>query len=199
MFVIQSGNCFLTGNPFSDTGVPDLSNDQAQARVFDTQDEAQSLLPSLAPYAAGAAFYIQGSASKTVRVTRIVVTYISTSTTVAYHETKVQKYSALSGGTIVADNNWAKLDSADGNPSAVVSHVTAVNTTQTAVGGPHANEKGLAQSSTAAAASVVQRHEFLFGDKNAKAGMLHGTSEFLGVVFDAATCAYDYCIEWTEE
>lgn len=52
MFVIQSGNCFLTGNPFSDTGVPDLSNDTAQARVFDTQDEAQSLIPSLAPYSA---------------------------------------------------------------------------------------------------------------------------------------------------
>ena len=52
MFVIQSGNCFLTRNPGPAAGVPDLSNDTAQARVFDTQEEAQSLLPSLAPYAA---------------------------------------------------------------------------------------------------------------------------------------------------
>lgn len=148
---------------------------------------------------AGCSYFIQGSSTKTIRVVRVTGSYISSSTTIAYHTITMQRYSALSGGTNNAVTS-AKYDTNDGNATAVVDQVSVVNTTQTAVGGAARSDQGVAMSTTAAATNQVQRFEWDFGEKpGQRAFVLRGTGDFACVVFDAATATYNLSIEWTEE
>jgi hypothetical protein len=150
---------------------------------------------------AGVSFFIQGSSTKTVRLTRIRVTYISTSGTVAYHVVTLQRYTTISGGTNTSVTPGL-LDTANATPTAAVDWVSAVNTTQTPTGGVLRAEEGVALSSTAAAAtSGVAVVDWVFP---ASAGssqdlVLRGTGDYIGVVFDAATAMYNFWLEWTEE
>jgi hypothetical protein len=146
---------------------------------------------------AGVGAFLQGSSTKTVRIVKVGLNYIATSTTLAYHTIKLNRYSALSGGTNVADT-ITKLDTNNGTATAVCDHVTAVNTTQTLVG-TAVLDQGLALSTTVVATCPVYSKEWTFGGLPAQAFVLRGTTDFLGVLFDAATLTYGYWIEWTEE
>lgn len=146
---------------------------------------------------AGVGVFLQGSATKTVRITKIGLNYVSTSTALAYHTIKINRYSALSGGTNVADT-ITKMDTNNAAATAVCDHVTSVNTTQTLVG-LITLDQGLALSTTAVATCPVYDVEWDFIGGPTQTFVLRGTGDFMGILFDAATVTYAYWVEWTEE
>lgn len=146
-------------------------------------------------------FYVIGSSTKTIRITHIEFSLADTSTGVA-GGTKVtlQRFSALSGGTCSA-LTAAKNDTNDGSATAAVDTCTAVNTTATANGG--ATSSIIYPLTTGAATATIQPpYDWYFGSvPGARAVVLRGTSDFLGIEISAVgtTPVASISVEWTEE
>lgn len=165
-------------------------NTEGQKATFSTGNIALTSV-------AGVGVFVQGSATKVIRVVKFGCSYVATSTTSAFHDLKLNRYSAISGGTNVADT-ITKHSISNPAATAVVDHVTAVNTTQTLVG-TLKTDKGVALSSTAATTDAHKVEWDFDSGAGAQSGILQGTGDFLGLLFDAATCTYDYWVTWTEE
>jgi hypothetical protein len=197
------------------TTVPALTAGQAAARQCDTTGSAyvnttgrsqtyRMAVKSFTPVASASAptFSIQGSASKTVRILRLVVT-TSCLTGVATpfkSDLVLQKYSALTGGTVGSTPTGSLMDSGNAAQTAVCLQYSAVPTTATAIGGLHAAE--LIQMITPTASlNGITRNEFDFGDKNGQGLVLRGTAQYLGITINplGTTPLMSLWIEWVED
>lgn len=141
-------------------------------------------------------FVISGSASKTVRVTRISASCTSTAG-LTVNAAIIKRSSADTGGTSAAVTA-APLDSADAAATASVLSYTANPTgLGTAVGNVRTFKLF---SPTATTFQTFQ--EMLFGNASGKAVVLRGVAQQLAVNLSATTVtggSCDYYAEWTEE
>src|ERR1700688_3420674 len=80
-------------------------------------------------------FSIQGSATKTVRITHLRITWSATTGATSTNDISLQKFSVLSGGTVGNTLVGAKNDSANPAQTAVCLQYSAVPTTATVIGG----------------------------------------------------------------
>lgn len=142
-------------------------------------------------------FTILGSATKTIRITRIVVSVSTTAGSgVAENISLVKRSTADSAGTSTTAT-LVPHDSADGAATSVIRGYTANPTLGTAVGTLRA-----VRSAATTAGSIVQEIEWIFGNRPAKAIVLRGTSEQLCVNFGGVTITGPvscFSVEWTEE
>jgi hypothetical protein len=151
-------------------------------------------------------FTITGSASKTIRVTRIEIVGTSTSATPAALDVLLLKRStANSAGTSTGSPTPVAHDSTDAAPSATVLSYTAPPTTGTLVGTALRNQKLMLALATYTATDFppMDRVNWEFGNRPSKAVTLRGTNEVLAVnlngVTPTATASVDVMIEWSEE
>jgi hypothetical protein len=146
--------------------------------------------------ASGVLLEIQGSASKTVRVTRISIAGVMT-TPVEAEVLLIRRTTACSGGT-PATITAAKHDSNNAAATAVVRAFSSTPPTAgTAAGSLRAARAFLSTVSTQSRPVI-----FDFGTGNSQPIALRGTSEFLTVYVSAASFsggALDVDAEWTEE
>jgi hypothetical protein len=161
------------------------------------------------PYATAALtlFQIQGSATKTVRVKRIMVAP-TTVTAAASISGYLQRTSAAgTGGTGVAPT-VAKLDTLSPAATAVVTHyTTAAQSVGTAVGGPLSQFVLGLPIVSVPTVSIPAGVQTLFPEAGAPIGqaiVLRGTADFVCVVNTtpanfANAVSFSYVVEWEED
>lgn len=145
---------------------------------------------------AGVTLSLKGSASKTIKIRKIG--YSVTAATGAVCDVKVDKLSALTGGTAATVTGFA-LDSSNAAYSATVQSYSGSVATPTSVG---TIDNTRYEIVTAAVAVNPQRVVMHFGDTNGvQCPTLRGTSEWVALIFSAVgtTPVADIWIEWTEE
>lgn len=145
-------------------------------------------------------FSIQGSATKTVRITRVRVSWSCTTGTALPNDISLQKFSALTGGTTGSTPVGAKNDTNNAAQTAICLQYSAVPTTATVVGGISAVER-MTWLTAGVAVNVTPGIDWQFGYLNEQALVLRGTAEFFGIVLAAigTTPVMSIYIEWTEE
>lgn len=147
--------------------------------------------------AAGVIVQLQGSGTKTVRVTRIVIGGVLTVT--SNGNITVNKNTATATGGTSTAPTIVPLDSASAAATAVALRWTAVPTAGAAVG-TLADRRSTWTADTLANSGQAS---FTFGDANGQALTLRGTAEFMTVTtanFTSYTGAsYNFEVEWTEE
>lgn len=159
------------------------------------------------PTATGAVtlFTIKGSATKTVRITRIGVSYVATDE--AGSIMSVQRTSALGAGGTEVSPTVAELDTGTAAATAVVSHWTStLKAAGTGVGGPLSVQmvNGQLVALTALVAPCQMAMLFPEGGSGGQSIVLRGTSDFIEVQnllptnLSAAT-QLGYFVEWRED
>lgn len=151
-------------------------------------------------------FTITGSATKTIRVTRIEITATTTSATPAALDVLLLKRStANTSGTSTGSPTPVPHDSANGAVSATVLAYTANPTTGTLVGTAIRNAKFFQTLATYTATDFPAKDSLAwdFGNRPAQAIVLRGTGDVLAVnlngVTATATASFDLAVEFTEE
>ncbi len=140
---------------------------------------------------------VTGSATKTVRITRIRLS--ASAATGAVADISLRKFTALSGGTANSQSaNVAMMDSGNAAQTAVINQWSVAATTHTAAGILNAERYEIVTTAVSVLPGVI---EWTFGDKQGQGLVLRGTSEFVGIMLSAAgtTPVADCWIEWTEE
>ena len=142
-------------------------------------------------------FSIKGSATKTIKITKLG--YSMTSSNSNYVDMTVKKYSAVTGGTGVTITD-TPLDSNFVAATALVQHWTTTPATQTAIGALDAKRLTVPKAADNVA---VQWYDTIFGDsqRGTSAIVLRGTSQWVGIDLSAVsgTVVADVYVEWTEE
>jgi hypothetical protein len=142
---------------------------------------------------AGDILIINGSATKTVRVTRM--SFGGTATAAADMDVTVIKRSTANtaGSAVTATPH----DSANAAASAVVQSYTAAPTPGAAVGTPVRSAKSFI--ATATTAPIIQ--EWNFGNGPKQGVVLRGVAQGLAINVSATQIGalYDMDVEWTEE
>lgn len=152
-------------------------------------------------------FTVTGSATKTVRITRIALTATTTSATPAALDVLLLKRStANTGGTSTGSPTAVPHDSDNAAVSATVLAYTANPTVGTLVGTALRNAKFFQTLGTSTATDFPAKDQIVweFGrHAGAQAIVLRGTSEVLAInlngVTATATASFDIDVEWTEE
>lgn len=146
----------------------------------------------------GVVLQITGSATKTVRITRIHV--VGFAATAAQATFKLQRTSVAATAGTSAALTAGKADTNDGAATAVVTHWTATGgTTGTTVGGPYISDSVWLPSSTFAAATGSESDRgWTFGEK-AKELTLRGTSDLMTLTCSGTLASSQVWVEWTEE
>lgn len=148
---------------------------------------------------------IQGSASKTVRVKRIMVGGVATALSDTLFQ--LQRTSALGAGGTTVNPTAAKLDTSAATATAVVAHyTTSLKAAGTAVGGPLATVR-LFQDTVTTPTVASREATMFFPERGAPIGqaiVLRGTAEFLEIQNInagnlAAGSVLDYVIELEED
>jgi hypothetical protein len=153
--------------------------------------------------AAGDAVTIAGSATKTIKITRIKYSGTSTAATgAAVDVALIKRSTADTAGTSTAPTP-VPLDSNDAAVTAVVTAYTVAPTLGTAVG-TIAVDKYVPTLATATATDfpIPAYVEYMFGNRPSHGIVLRGTAQQLCINFSAtplATNSFDFTIEWTEE
>jgi hypothetical protein len=160
-----------------------------------TADTVAAAASATAPFAV-----IYGSASKTLRVQRIIVSGLTT-TTLAIQGVSLIKYSSQPTGGTPVTLTQVPLDANDAAGTSNLCQVyTAAPTTGTALG-RIASRRALNKSTTAVDGSPMTDLVFDFrGMDESMAITLRGTTQGVGLqlhVATATTCTVE--IEWTEE
>lgn len=138
-----------------------------------------------------------GSATKTVRITKISVGGRATSAA-SVDLTLVKRSTANSGGT-ATNPTRVPYDASAGAASATVSAYTANPTLGTAVGSISTKQLFLGNLTTGAPGADAQ---WTFGDRPATAVILRAAAQCLGISFNSGTASgglLDAELEWTEE
>lgn len=155
-----------------------------------------------APVASATApiFSIQGSATKTVRINRLRVSWSCTTGTALPNDISLQKFSALTGGTTGNTPTGAKNDTNNAAQTAICLQYSAVPTTATVIGGISAVER-MTWLTAGVTVNITPGIDWQFGYLNEQALVLRGTAEFYGLVLAAigTTPLMSIYIEWTEE
>lgn len=185
----------------------DLAGAQRYQVTLDNAAQTYRASGSFTPQATGAVTVITmtGSATKTVRVKRIMVGGAATALSATLF--KLVKTTALgAGGTEVAAT-VAKLDSASAAATATVSHwTTTLKAAGTTAEGPLTTLR-LFQTTVTTPTVAFAEAQTLYPEKGAAIGqaiVLRGTSQFLEVQNAnagnlAAGSVLDYMIEWEED
>jgi hypothetical protein len=142
-------------------------------------------------------FTITGSASKTIRVTRVRIS--GTETTAGHAVFQLIKRSTANTAGTSASVTAVPLDSNDAAASATVLSYTANPTLGTTIGSIAVSRIFLPAAATATGEESML---LTFGDLAAKALVLRGTSQVLAVNLNGATVtggSLHIEIEWTEE
>lgn len=180
-----------------------LASDQAGFPVIVEGQKAtyRIVYGSIAFTATGNFVQIQGSGTKTIRITKIV--FCGTLTTGAVGTIDLFKTStASSGGSpVTASASFSGAGKMDSNNAAATATTTAWSTppsgTGTIVGGI-AEEKVFIPATT----GTPQVPVLEFGTRNSQALVLRGTSEYLQVYLTFASytgASFGATVEWTEE
>lgn len=177
------------------------------AMVLDNQRATYRATASFTPQATAAValFNIQGSATKTIRVTKVLVGGASTALSIA-PILQLHKVSALgAGGTGVAPT-IGLLDSTAAPPTAVVTHyTTTLKATGTAIDGPLCTVRLF--TDTVTTPTVASRHQTMLWPEGGVVNqcvVLRGTSQYLeckniNAGNLAAGTVLEYSIEWVED
>lgn len=179
----------LNTNPTANTYVGNVNTQGTKATY-----SATTAAPAID--AAGTLIQIQGSASKTIRVTKVEISGVLTTTSNGVISIN-RCTTAVSGGTSASVTPVAY----DSTSAAV----TAVATRWTAVGTAGSCSIVATRRSTWTADTLADAAPalFKFGDANAQPIVLRGTSEYLTVSTTTFTSytggSYTAYIEWTEE
>ncbi len=151
-------------------------------------------------------FTLTGSATKTIRVTRITITATTTSATpVALDILLLKRSTANTGGTSTGSPTAVPHDSANAAATATVLSYTAPPTTGTLVGTALRNQKLMLMLATATATDFMSNDKLVweFGNRPSQAIVLRGITEVLALNLNTttptATASFDVDIEWTEE
>lgn len=137
---------------------------------------------------------IRGSASRLVKVRRIVLTGVNT-TLLNVKIDVIRRSSANTGGTSTT-TTVAQNDTTDPAATAVVTTYT-VNPTSLGASAGIIRSRSITASVTD---PPIQSVEMIFGQNGSKAILLRGASEFLGITGTATgSFTIRYSIEWTEE
>jgi hypothetical protein len=142
-------------------------------------------------------FTITGSASKLVKVTRI--SFSGTQTTESTRDVRLAKRSTANTVGTSSAPTAVPHDSADPPATATVLAYTANPTLGTLVG-IFRSQKVYMSSGTAA--NDADEEVWEYGARNAKAGVLRGIAEVIGVNMNGVTSSGNNCdlsVEWTEE
>lgn len=147
-------------------------------------------------------FLIEGSATKTLTVTRMCVSGMSL-TAIAYLVVAVAKHSTAASGGTATTLTQVPLDSNDAAGTAGIVKAYTAAPTAGALVGFVAAKRSLAQATTAAAAGVTEQIEFNFGALEGAHGVvLRGTAQGLSLqwpVAPATAVTLAAYVEWTEE
>ena len=179
-----------------------IQTDVTGAQAVNTEGRKQTYrvgVVAFTPIASATAptISITGSATKTVRITRIVFSASAATGTIS--DVQLRRYSALSGGTANSQAaNVAKMDTNNAAQTAVVNQWSAAATTATSAGILNAKRYELV---TAAVSVQPGEIEWKSGDDNGQAFVLRGTGDFIGLMISAVgtTPLADCWVEWTEE
>lgn len=142
---------------------------------------------------------LSGSASKTVRVTRITLNGIATANTTAAIAL-VKRSTANTGGTVGSTPTPVPLDSSNGAVTAVLVDYTANPTTGTTVG--TVRQERITFNTAATSSVNTDRIVWEFGTRNTQALVLRGTAQQACVNFGGNSVTggvLTYTVEWTEE
>lgn len=206
-------NALLTGNVYNTT-IPVPTAGQALATQADSsgglyvnqegrKTTYRMSVRGFVPVASATSplFSIQGSATKTVRITHIKVTWSASTGTALANDISLQKFSALTGGTTGNTPTGAKNDTNNAAQTAVCLQYSAVPTTATVIGGISAVERMTWITSGATVSDVLPGIDWSFANLNEQSLVLRGTAEFYGIVVAAVgtTPIMSIWIEWTEE
>jgi len=179
--------------------VTSLDGGRVTYRVASGTVASNVVTPTFTP-ATGVLFQLQGSASKTIRITRFVFT-VSATAAGAADLTVTRRTSATTGGTTVTPTIMRE-DTNDAAATAVATYWTssAGVTLGTITGGPYFAERIMSESSSSAGG---HRIDVPFGNNpGGKAFVLRGTGDYFTVALTAfagtAPIAEFWC-EWTEE
>jgi hypothetical protein len=146
----------------------------------------------------GVFLQIQGSGTKTIRLKRVEVS--GTFTTAAIGDVYLQRCStAVSGGTTVTAPVVTPHDSSDAAGTATLTAYSTPGTAGTTVG-TLKQRRVLFGPATVTGSPAT---EWTFGDKNDKAAVLHGTSQYFELavanVGSFTGAGITFSVEWTEE
>jgi len=196
------GAVFNTTTPALTAGnASQLQADSTGALQVNTEGKKQSYrcgIVSFGPLASSSpTISVTGSATKTIRITRIRLSVAATAGAIC--DLSLKRFSTLTGGTSASQSaNIAKLDTNNATATAVVNLYTAAATTATAAGILAAERYEIVTASVSVAPQAV---EWDFSNMNAQACVLRGTGDFVGILFSAigTTPDGDCWIEWTEE
>lgn len=172
--------------------------DSAGAEVLNRSTYSASIT-ALAPAASATdIFTIIGSATKTVRITRIQISGVATAAG-TFDVVLVKRSTADSGGTSTSPT-IVPHDSSDSAATAVVKAYTVNPTLGTLVGNLQARSITLTTAATPAIPNILQ--EFLFELRGEKAIVLRGVAQQLAINLNAQTITgglLDISISFTEE
>jgi hypothetical protein len=172
------------------SGVVTLSQSNTyRAATFSYVPTGSGLLPL---------FSIQGSATKTISITRILFSLGCTTGLISGTLLILQRFSVLSGGT-PATLTIGKNDTNNPTATAVVQTWSPLPTTATEVGGALSMHKFNLPTETAAL-QAQPPYEWTFGQPGAQPIVLRGTGDYLGLMMLNVPTAplVDLTIEWTE-
>jgi hypothetical protein len=146
-------------------------------------------------------FSIQGSATKTIRITHIHVSWTCSTGTTLGTDAFLQRFSVLTGGTTGSTPTGALLDTTNAAQTAVCLQYSAVPTVATAVGGILEAERISWITSVATIYPPDDDIDWVYGDRSGQNLVLRGTGQYVGLVVTAVgtTPVMTLWIEWTEE
>ncbi len=203
-----NGNGYSLGQQTAANSLPAvLASDKGVAMADGVKATYSAAKVGLVPASSATdIFTITGSATKTIRVTRIEITATTTSATPAALDVLLLKRStANSAGTSTGSPTPVPHDSTNAAVSATVLAYTANPTTGTLVGTAIRNQKLMQTLATYTATDFPAKDSLVwdFGNRPAQAIVLRGTGEVLAVnlngVTATATASFDLAVEWTEE
>src|SRR5574338_836871 len=173
--------------------------DNANPLVTSIVDTVKNTYSASAIFAAAASptdvFTITGSASTTVRITRI--SFTGTQTTGAMRDVLIIKRSAANTGGTSATPNRDPHDSTFPAATATVRNYTANPSGLGAAVGTIRSQNVLLSASTAVTGEFIMD----WGPRNSQAPVLRGTSEVLAINLNGVTStgnSLSISIEWTE-
>lgn len=193
------------------TTVPSLTVGQAVAQQCDVagsqyvntegrKPSYRAVASLFAPLASATAptWTIKGSATKTIRISRILISLQDATGVAGGTNLLMLRLSALSGGTAGTTPTIALNDTGDAAATAVVQTWSTLNTTNTSAGSLSAVQMNTQTGSTTVAG--ISTFEWVFGNQ-AKELVLRGTSQWVGICTSSigTTPTYDITVEWTED
>lgn len=200
---VKDGN----GSAQSMANFQDASGNNQPVISLDSQRATYRASANFTPTATAAVtvLSIQGSATKTVRIKRILLSGVSTA--LSSSTLQLQRTSALGAGGTIVSPTVAKLDTGSAAATAVVSHYTSTaKAAGTGVGGPITTWQQFTTTVTTPTVAWAES-QMPFPEKGAPIGqaiVLRGTADFLEIqnVTPAnlgAGTVYAYTVEWEED